>query len=155
MYLGGNYRCMPLCFYREKLRTKCTRRLVLKPFIDNCNRANLRYSNCSCMSSKTFHRSESNQSCRQFEGYTLLFIIRTDSHEINYIPCLGPSCILRKIIYIHLFQLRLLPWTMFHSLQCTMVNPFVAGSLVLFKFIEIMETLCEKAFKRAFKSNGC
>ena len=56
---------------------------------------------------------------------------------------------------IHLFQLRLLPWTMFHSLQCTMVNPFVAGSLVLFKFIEIMETICEKAFKRAFKSNGC
>ena len=43
--------------------------------------------------------------------------------------------------YIHLFQLRLLPWTMFHSLQCTMVNPFVAGSLILFTFIEIMETL--------------
>ena len=57
--------------------------------------------------------------------------------------------------HIHLFQLRLLPWTMFHSLQCTMVNPFVAGSLVLFTFIEIMEIICEKAFKRAFKSNGC
>ena len=57
--------------------------------------------------------------------------------------------------WIHLFQLRLLPWTMFHSLQCTMVNPFVAGSLVLFTFIEIMEIICEKAFKRAFKSNGC
>ena len=41
------------------------------------------------------------------------------------------------------------------SLQCTMVNPFVAGSLVLFTFIEIMETICEQAFKRAFKSNGC
>ena len=33
-----------------------------------------------------------------------------------------------------------------------MVNPFVAGSLVLFMFIEIMEIICEKAFKRAFKS---
>ena len=30
-----------------------------------------------------------------------------------------------------------------------MVNPFEAGSSVLFKFIEIMETICEKAFKRA------
>ena len=56
---------------------------------------------------------------------------------------------------IHLFQLRLLPWNMFHSLQCTMVNPFVAGSLVLLTFIDIMETISEKAFKRAFKSNGC
>ena len=27
-----------------------------------------------------------------------------------------------------------------------MVNPFVAESLVLFTFIEIMETICEKAF---------
>ena len=52
---------------------------------------------------------------------------------------------------IHLFHSRLLPWTMFHSLQCTMVNRFVAGSLVLFTFIEIMETICEKALKRAFK----
>ena len=34
-------------------------------------------------------------------------------------------------------------------------NPFVAGSLVLLTFIEIMATICEKAFKRAFKSNGC
>ena len=33
-----------------------------------------------------------------------------------------------------------------HGLQCTMVNPFVAESLVLFTFIEIMETICEKAF---------
>ena len=32
-------------------------------------------------------------------------------------------------------------------MPCTMVNPFVAGSLVLFTFIEIMETICEKAFK--------
>ena len=32
-----------------------------------------------------------------------------------------------------------------HGLQCTMVNPFVAESLVLFTFIEIMETICEKA----------
>ena len=56
---------------------------------------------------------------------------------------------------IHLFKLRLLLWTMFHSLQCTMVNPFVAGSSVLFTFIDIMETICEKAFKRAFNSNGC
>ena len=36
-----------------------------------------------------------------------------------------------------------------------MVNPFVAGSSVLFTFIEIMKTISEKAFKRAFKSNGC
>ena len=35
-----------------------------------------------------------------------------------------------------------------------MVNLFVTGSLVLFTFIEIMETIFEKAFKRAFKSNG-
>ena len=61
----------------------------------------------------------------------------------------------KQRVRIHLFQLRLLPWTMFHNLQCTMVNPFEAGSSVLFKFIEIMETICEKAFKRAFKSNGC
>ena len=37
----------------------------------------------------------------------------------------------------------------------TMVNPFVAGSLVLFTFIKIMKTICEKAFKRPFKSNAC
>ena len=36
-----------------------------------------------------------------------------------------------------------------------MVNPFVVGSLILFTFIEIMETICEKAFKGAFKSNDC
>ena len=48
---------------------------------------------------------------------------------------------------IHLFQLRF-PWTMFHSLRCIMVNPFVAGSSVLFTFIKIiMENICEKAFK--------
>ena len=35
-----------------------------------------------------------------------------------------------------------------------MVNPLVAESSVLFTFIEIMETICEKAFKRAFNSNG-
>ena len=52
-----------------------------------------------------------------------------------------PSQLSSTRVYIHLFQLRLLPWTMFHSLQCTMVNPFVAGSLILFTFIEIMETL--------------
>ena len=52
---------------------------------------------------------------------------------------------------IHLFQLRLLSWTMLHSLQCTMVNPFVVEkSSFLFTFIEIMETICEKAFKRVF-----
>ena len=33
--------------------------------------------------------------------------------------------------HIHLFQLRLLPWTMFHSLQCTMVNQFCSGKLSL------------------------
>ena len=37
---------------------------------------------------------------------------------------------MRKQPRIHLFQLRLLPWTMFHSLQCTMGNNFVAGSLI-------------------------
>ena len=36
-----------------------------------------------------------------------------------------------------------------------MENPFVVGSLILFMFIEVMETICEKAFKGAFKSNGC
>ena len=36
---------------------------------------------------------------------------------------------------------------MFHGLQCTMVNPFVAGSLILFTFVEIVETICETAFK--------
>ena len=30
-----------------------------------------------------------------------------------------------------------------------MVSPFVAESLVLFMFIEIMENLCEKEFRRA------
>ena len=33
---------------------------------------------------------------------------------------------------------------MFHSLKCAMVNPFVAGSIVLLTFIEIMETICER-----------
>lgn len=32
-------------------------------------------------------------------------------------------------------------WSMFYRLQCTMGNPFVAGSSVLFAFIEIMETI--------------
>ena len=35
-----------------------------------------------------------------------------------------------------------------------MVNHFVAGSSVLFTFIEIMDTIWEKAFKRAFNSNA-
>ena len=35
-----------------------------------------------------------------------------------------------------------------------MVNPFVAGSLVLFTFIEIMETICEKLFKRELSSQA-
>ena len=65
--------------------------------------------------------------------------------------CMKPQ----RELEIHLFQLRMLPWAMFQSLHCTMVNPFVAGSLILFTFIEIMEAICEKAFKRAFKSNGC
>ena len=39
-------------------------------------------------------------------------------------------------------------WFMFHSLQCTMVNPFVAGSSVLFTFIEIMETILKKLLER-------
>ena len=43
----------------------------------------------------------------------------------------------------------------FYSLQYTMVNPVVVGSSVLFTFIEIMETICEKALKKALKSNGC
>ena len=54
---------------------------------------------------------------------------------------------------------------MFHSLQCTMVNSSVAGSSLLFTFIEIMEAIFkkkflerlnnyEKAFERAFNSNG-
>ena len=33
-----------------------------------------------------------------------------------------------------------------------MVKPFVVGSSVLITLIEIMETICEKVFKRAFKS---
>ena len=57
--------------------------------------------------------------------------------------------------YARLYRALLQKTGMFHSLQCTMVNPFVGASLVLFTFIEIMETICEKAFKRAFKSNGC
>ena len=35
------------------------------------------------------------------------------------------------------------------------VNPFVAGSSVLLTFIEIMEIICEEAFKRTLNSNGC
>ena len=34
------------------------------------------------------------------------------------------------------------------------IYPFGTGSLVLFMFIEITETICEKAFKTAFKSNA-
>ena len=33
---------------------------------------------------------------------------------------------------------------MFHSLQCTMVNPSVAGSSLLLTFIEIMEAILKK-----------
>ena len=51
-------------------------------------------------------------------------------------------------------SIKVAPVNHVHSLQCIMVNPSVAGSLVLFTFIEIMETICEKAFKRAFKANG-
>ena len=57
-------------------------------------------------------------------------------------------------------------YDLFHSLQCAMVNPSVAGSSLLFTFIEIMEAIflkkCwkelrtyAKAFERAFNSNGC
>ena len=38
-------------------------------------------------------------------------------------------------------SIKVAPVNHVHSLQCTMVNLFVAGSLVLFKFIEIMETM--------------
>ena len=35
-------------------------------------------------------------------------------------------------------------------------KPFWSGKFSLVhSFIEIMETICEKAFKKAFKSNGC
>ena len=36
------------------------------------------------------------------------------------------------------------------------IKPFCSGkfSLVQFRFIEIIETICDKAFKRAFNSNG-
>ena len=40
---------------------------------------------------------------------------------------------------------------MFHSLQCTMVNPFVAESLVLLTFMEIMETICEENVQESFQ----
>ena len=53
------------------------------------------------------------------------------------------------------FSIKVAPVNMFHSLRCTMVKTLIAGSLVLFTFIEVMETICEKAFKSAFKSNGC
>ena len=56
---------------------------------------------------------------------------------MNWTCCMKPQ----RELEIHLFQLRMLPWTMFQSLHCTMVNPFVAGSLILFTFIEIMEIL--------------
>ena len=73
---------------------------------------------------------------------------------------------------IHLFQLRLLSqWNMMHdprfivSLQCTIVNPFVAGSLVLCTFIIIKETIQKKLLERvnnlwegvqeSFNSNSC
>ena len=53
-------------------------------------------------------------------------------------------------------SIKVTPVNHVSSLQCTMmVNPFVTGSLVLLTFIEIMETICEKAFKRALKLNGC
>ena len=84
-------------------------------------------------------------------GMVQSFSLAINSSLIPQMALQGPSL----KVYIHLFQLRLFLSTMFHSLQYTMVNPFVAWSLGLFTFIEIMETICERAFKRAFKSIGC
>ena len=44
---------------------------------------------------------------------------------------LHSTVLIRSSYGIHLFQLRLLPWTMFHSLQCYMVNQFCSGKLSL------------------------
>ena len=58
-----------------------------------------------------------------------------------------------KHVNIHLFQLRLLPWTVFHSLHCTMINS-CSGK---FSLVHVHWNNGDqwKAFKRAFKSNGC
>ena len=59
-----------------------------------------------------------------------------------------------KHVNIHLFQLRLLPWTMFHSLHCTMINS-CSGKFSLVPVHWNNGDHLWKAFKRAFKSNGC
>ena len=45
-------------------------------------------------------------------------------------------------------------WSMFHSLQCAMVNPSVTGSLVLFTFIIIKETIQKNCWKELITWEG-
>ena len=59
-----------------------------------------------------------------------------------------------KHVNIHLFQLKLLPWTVFHSLHCTMINS-CSGKFSLVHVHWNNGDHLWKAFKRAFKSNGC
>ena len=59
-----------------------------------------------------------------------------------------------KQVNIHLFQLRLLQWTVFHSLHCTMINS-CSGKFSLVHAHWNNGDHLWKAFKRAFKSDGC
>ena len=56
-----------------------------------------------------------------------------------------------KRVNIHLFQIRLLQWTVFHSLHCTMINS-CSGKFSLVHVHWNNGDHLWKAFKRAFKS---
>ena len=72
----------------------------------------------------------------------IIIIIKASSFKIAEIKNVAILCVIKVAPVKHD------AWFMFHSLQCTMVNPFVAGSSVLFTFIEIMETILKKLLKR-------
>ena len=65
----------------------------------------------------------------EYSHFSLLLAARDVSPTSLAARCKGVAAVFAG--YIHLFQLRLLPWTMFHSLQCTMVNQFCSGKLSL------------------------
>ena len=51
----------PQFYYCLQDKEENARRLVLKPFVGNCNRANSRYSHCLCIQNSSM---KSNRSCR-------------------------------------------------------------------------------------------
>ena len=109
------------------------------------------------------------QNIRDYEWYKVqMHVLKVCSvHSVHslwkskrmatYMPSMAPLVACDYPLYkykhvnIHLFQLRLLPWTVFHSLHCTMINS-CSGKFSLVHVHWNNGDHLWKAFKRAFIS---